>query len=368
MRAGLSRVPIEALRASVYVIPTDMPESDGTLEWDHTTLVLARVKAGDVEGLGYTYSAAAAAQVIEQVLLPAVLGVDAMAIPTAWAAMRHAIRNLGQPGIAFTALSAVDCALWDLKGKLLGQSVATLLGPARNEAPVYGSGGFTSYDERTLCRQLTGWADAGLRWVKMKVGRDAAADVQRVHAARRVLGADVGLFVDANGAYDHKLALAQAAAFEGDAVSWFEEPVSSDDLAGLRRVRERGPAGMQIAAGEYGYTPTYFRRMLQAEAVDVLQADATRCGGITGFIAAAALTASFALDLSCHCAPALHAHVACSIERLRHIEWFHDHVRIEQQLFDGCAELRDGSLVPDRERPGLGLTFKASDAARFAAR
>jgi L-alanine-DL-glutamate epimerase-like enolase superfamily enzyme len=142
--------------------------------------------------------------------------------------------------------------------------------------------------------------------------------------------------------------------------------VSSDDLEGLKLLRDRGPAGMNIAAGEYGYDLPYFRRMLEAGAVDVLQADASRCGGVTGFIQAAALSDAHAIPLSAHCAPSLHAHVACATPALRHIEYFHDHARIEQMLFDGALLPKRGALEPDLSRPGMGLSLKKKDAARFA--
>jgi L-alanine-DL-glutamate epimerase-like enolase superfamily enzyme len=365
MTARSSEAPIEAIESAVYVVPTDLPEADGTLEWDRTTLVLARVSAGGLTGLGYSYTSAAAKAVIERVLSPAVCGRDALAIPEVWSAMRRAVRNLGQPGIAFHAISAVDSALWDLKGKLLDLPLVLLLGAARNSVPLYGSGGFTTYHDSTLHAQLGGWAEQGFRWVKMKVGRDAREDERRVRSVRGVLGTQTGLFVDANGAYDRKLALAQALRFAQAGVEWFEEPVSSDDLEGLRFLRDRGPAGMQIAAGEYGHEPHYFRRMLEAGAVDVLQADLTRCGGISGFSAAAAICAAHSLDLSCHCAPALHVHVACAVERLAHLEFFHDHARIEKMFFEGCPAPREGRLAPDRSRPGLGLELKQADSDRF---
>ena len=148
-------------------------------------------------------------------------------------------------------------------------------------------------------------------------------------------------------------------------MSWFEEPRSSNDLEGLRLLRDRGPAGMDIAAGEYGDTLGYFRRMLEAGAVDCLQADATRCGGYTGFLKVAALCDAFHVPLSAHCAPQLHAHVACAVQALRHVEYFHDHVRIEKMLFDGVIEPKDGMLKPDRKRLGHGVTLKTADARRY---
>jgi len=171
--------------------------------------------------------------------------------------------------------------------------------------------------------------------------------------------------VDANGAYTRKQALAQAHAFAALGVCWFEEPVSSDDLDGLRLLRDRAPAGMDIAAGEYGYDLHYFRRMLEADAVDVLQADCSRCAGISEFLRAGALCSARSMPLSAHTAPSLHAHPCCAIACTRHLEYFHDHVRIEHLLFDGALSPVHGALRPDRSRPGLGLEFKHQDAARW---
>jgi L-alanine-DL-glutamate epimerase-like enolase superfamily enzyme len=356
---------IGRVNVAAYTIPTDAPESDGTLEWNSTTLVVAQAQAGSDVGLGFTYADAAAAMVIDRTLAGIVRGCDPMAVAGAWTAMRREVRNIGRPGIASSAIAAVDIALWDLKARLLGLPLARLLGQARAAVPVYGSGGFTSYSEQRLRRQLGGWAEAGIAYVKMKIGRDPDADPGRVRAAREAIGPIVGLFVDANGAYTRKQALACADRFAASGVTWFEEPVSSDDLAGLRLMRDRGPAGMAIAAGEYGYDLPDFERMLDAEAVDVLQADATRCQGVTGFLKAAALCEARSMPLSAHTAPSLHAHPCCALPHVLHIEYFHDHVRIEQLLFDGALTPSGGALRPDLSRPGLGLEFKWQDAERY---
>jgi L-alanine-DL-glutamate epimerase-like enolase superfamily enzyme len=244
--------------------------------------------------------------------------------------------------------------------------VLDLIGAVRDRIDVYGSGGFTSYEDDRLAEQLGGWAADGIGRVKMKVGRDAARDRERVAIAREAIGPGVELFVDANGAYSRKEALAMADAFAEEGVAWFEEPVSSDDLEGLRLLRDRAPSGMDISAGEYGYDTNYFRRMLDAGAVDVLQADATRCLGITGFVEAAALCTARSLPLSAHCAPALHAQAACALGCVRHIEYFHDHARIEAMLFEGASRPAGGAIVPDRTRPGLGLELRRADAVRYA--
>lgn len=359
-------VPVREVAVRAYRVPTERPESDGTLEWDATVLLVARLRGGGAEGLGIGYADLAAATLARERLAPIAERGDALAPQRTWRDMVHAVRNLGRPGIASMAISVVDVALWDLKAKLLGLPLVTLLGAVRDEVPAYGSGGFTSMSVSELQEQLAGWTADGLRVVKMKVGRDAAADVERVRAARAAIGPRVELFVDANGAHTPKEALAQAQRFAEHGVTWFEEPVSSDDLPGLRLVRERGPAGMAVAAGEYGYDLPYFERMLSAGAVDVLQADATRCGGVTGFLAVGPLCSARGVPLSAHTAPSLHAHLACAALPAVHVEHFHDHARIEAMLFDGALSPRGGMLRPDLARPGLGLELRERDAERYA--
>jgi L-alanine-DL-glutamate epimerase-like enolase superfamily enzyme len=356
----IDKIAVRALR-----FPTDALEADGTIAWDQTTMILVEVSAGNERGLGYSYGSGAAATIVDDILADKIRGKSAMDIPALWEVMVAAVRNAGWRGVCANAISAVDVALWDLKAKLLGVPLFMLLGRAGETVPIYGSGGFTSYSLESLQKQLAGWVENdGCRWVKMKIGSAPSDDLRRVQAAQRAIG-NATLFVDANGAYARKQALAFAESFEG--VGWFEEPVSSDDLEGLRLLRDRAPASMDIAAGEYGYDPFYFRRMLEASAVDVLQADATRCGGITGFLKAAAISDSFNIPLSAHTAPALHLHVCCAVPGLRHVEWFHDHVRIEQAVFDGAPKPRNGMIAPDPRRPGLGLDFKSADAERLTA-
>jgi L-alanine-DL-glutamate epimerase-like enolase superfamily enzyme len=356
---------IDTLRVSAYTVPTESPESDGTLKWDKTTLVLVEVTAADKTGIGFSYADESTAVLVKTLLAEVVTGMNPFDVSGAHAAMVHKIRNLGRPGVVSMAMSAVDNALWDLKAKLLNLSLLDLLGAVRDSAKIYGSGGFTSYSIAKLQDQLSGWAAEGIKSVKMKIGRDPDLDLKRVLAARKAIGPDVQLFVDANGAYTRKQAVAQAEKFAELDVRWFEEPVSSDDLEGLRLLRDRAPAGMNIAAGEYGYDISYFKRMLAAGAVDVLQADATRCAGITGFLEAGVLSQAFELPFSFHCGPSIHAAPACAVPAFWIGEYFFDHARIEQMFFEGVLRPVRGALVPDRSRPGLGLEFKRADAAPY---
>ncbi|MDR5780677.1 enolase C-terminal domain-like protein [Caballeronia sp. LZ065] len=367
MHLSKREAPIETIRARAYTIPTDKPEADGTFTWDATTLIVVEIVAAGKTGLGYTYSDASVVKMIEATLAPALRGEDAWHIDALWQRLQQRVRNIGRSGAAATAISALDCALWDVKARLLDMPLARLLGMVRTRVPLYGSGGFTTYSDDEMREQLTRWVhEDGCRWVKIKIGSEPARDPHRVAVAREAIGAPVGLFVDANGALTRKQALHSAQIFAEQAVEWFEEPVSSDDIAGLASLRSVLPARMELAAGEYGYTLDDFRVLLDNAAVDVLQADVTRCGGVTGFLRAATLCDAFHLPLSAHCAPAMHLHVACAAPRLRHQEWFHDHVRIEQMLFDGAPRALDGAITPDLSRPGCGLEFKYTDAHRYA--
>jgi L-alanine-DL-glutamate epimerase-like enolase superfamily enzyme len=359
-----AEVAVERVSVSAYRVPTDRPESDGTARWEATTLVLVEIVAAGVTGTGWSYADASAARVVSETLAPLVRGANALDTRALWTRMTGAVRNIGRSGIASYAIAAVDVALWDLRARLHGLALCDLFGLVRETVPAYGSGGFTSYDDRTLQDQLGGWAQAGFAAVKMKVGRDHRRDVARVTSAREAIGPVCALLVDGNGGYDVAGALAIAREFAALGVSWFEQPVDHRDLTGTRRVREHAPPGMAIASGEYICDTADAAAV--APAVDVLQADATRCGGYTGLLAIDGFCEVNRLPLSTHCGPALHLHAAAACLRLRHMEYFHDHVRIERMLFDGVVEPVRGTLRPDRSRPGHGLTFKHADAQRYA--
>ena len=203
--------------------------------------------------------------------------------------------------------------------------------------------------------------------VKIKIGeswgRRVPRDLERVELAREVIGPDTELFVDANGGYTAGQAVRVADRLAQYGVTWFEEPVSSQDLAGLAAVRRQ--IRPDVAAGEYSWSLADSARLIDAGAVDCLQLDVTRCGGITEFLRGAALAKAHNLEVSGHCAPNLHARVGVAVPNLRHVEYFHDHQRIERLLFDGALDPDGGVLTPDPGQPGLGLTLRESDAERY---
>jgi L-alanine-DL-glutamate epimerase-like enolase superfamily enzyme len=356
----VTSVVVDAVDVSAYTVDTPEPEADGTLTWDATTAVVVHVHAGGATGLGWTYSSPAAAAVISEELAGVVTGRDPFDITGSWEAMHRHCRNVGTRGLVMQALSAVDIALWDLKARLNDEPLSTLFGQTRPTVPIYGSGGFTSLDDTQLGAQVTTWQAAGCAAMKIKIGEDwgtnLARDIDRVCRLRELAGDDVELMVDANGGYSVAQARRAGAALDDLGVSWFEEPVSSDDIEGLRVVRQA--LRCDLAAGEY-VSDSYDARRL-APVVDCLQLDATRCGGYTGWLAGAAIAASHNLQVSAHCAPALHTPVAAAVTNLRHIEYFIDHTRLDPKLFDGLTPAADGALTPNTTSPGHGMALTPS--------
>jgi L-alanine-DL-glutamate epimerase-like enolase superfamily enzyme len=351
---------IDAVDVAAYTVDTPEPEADGTLTWDATTAVVVRAHAGQATGLGWTYSSPAAAAIITEELAGVVTGRDPFDITGAWEAMHRHCRNVGTRGLVMQALSAVDVALWDLKARLCDEPLSLLFGQARRTVPIYGSGGFTTLDDDQLGEQVATWQEAGCAAMKIKIGQDWGAnlrrDLSRVHRLRELAGDDVELMVDANGGYSVAQARRAGAALDDLGVIWFEEPVSSDDIEGLRVVRNA--LRCDVAAGEY-VSDRYDARRL-APVVDCLQLDATRCGGYTGWLAGAAIAAAHNLQVSAHCAPALHAPVAAAVTNLRHVEYFIDHTRLEPKLFEGLPPAANGALTPNTTGPGHGMSVAAS--------
>ena len=354
-------MPIDRLDVAAFRIPTDAPESDGTFAWDSTTLVVVEVEAGGVRGCGYSYADLATATLVRDSLRDLVVGRDAMAVPAVWAALVAKVRNVGRRGIASMAISAVDNALWDLKARLLDLPLVTLLGAVRDRVAVYGSGGFTSYDTGRLESQLGGWVEAGIRRVKMKVGRARLAeDIERVRAMRAHLGAGFPLMVDANMRWSVDEAIRAARALrEADPV-WLEEPTIPDDVPGHARIVREG--GLPIAAGENLHTLYEFRALIAAGGVTFPEPDVTNCGGITAFLKICHLAEAFNLPVTSHGAHDVTVHLLAAVSNRSYLEahgFGLDRYIAEPLRIDGGA-----AVAPDRPGHGVEFDWKSLDRVR----
>jgi L-alanine-DL-glutamate epimerase-like enolase superfamily enzyme len=371
LRTASTTAPIEEVRSAAYRIPTPEPEADGTLSWSATTMVVVQVRCGEVDGLGWTYADAACVDLIHGILADAVRGHEVLDVPARWHTMQRAIRNLGRPGVVSCALSAMDTALWDAAARIHGLPVSRLLGRVHDDVALYASGGFTTESEARLSEWLEKWVHSrGVPRVKIKIGESwgtaLSRDLARIERTRQAVGAETEVYVDANGGYSVGQAVRIGARLADHDVTWFEEPVSSDDLDGLRTVRHAVTA--DVTAGEYGYDLAYFAHMIDSEAVDCVQVDVTRCGGYTEWARIAALATAHNLAVSAHCAPNLSVHAAMTTPNFRHIEWFADHDRIESAFFDGALEPSGGRVGADLSAPGHGMTFNHEAAQRHRIR
>lgn len=346
---------------AVYRVPTPQPEADGTAAWSATTVVVVRIGEEGEQGLGWSYTEPAAASVVTGAIAPLLQDADLDDIPELRHRMQRRLRNAGATGIAASALSAVDTALWDLKARRHRIPLPDLLGRARDSVRIYGSGGFTTYDDATTAAELEHWLELGASAVKIKVGEsfgtDADRDLARVALARSVVGGAVEVFVDANGGYSVKRAVRMGQVLRELDVRWFEEPVSADFPRRLAEVRRQ--TAIDVAAGEYVWRTGDAEALLEADAVDCLQLDVTRCGGYSGFLECSAMAAGRGLDVSVHCGPHLALPVALSVPNLRHIEFFIDHERVDEALFDGLPRVVDGALVSRADAPGHGIGIRA---------
>lgn len=337
-----------------FSLPTKTPEADGTLSWNKTTLVTVELTENAVTGLGYTYADEATAHFLVEHALPVLRGLASADHFRALEIVKKKFRNLSNAGVSSLALSALDIAFWDLRARLLGISFADLLGKKRDSVPFYGSGLFMNLSEEELKAQIESFRILGCRSFKMKIGAGYKEDLERVALVRSLVGEDAALFVDANGAYDPRTGLALAFELPRFGVSWFEEPVTSDDDTGMRFLRDHFPPSVRFVAGEYCHQDHDFLRLLARGLVDVIQVDATRSEGVTGALRASALAHAFNVPLSTHCAPLLSGNLGLVLDQLSIAEGFIDHLRLEEECFEHLGQFVDGAYYPGENQLGFG--------------
>ena len=360
---------ITGVTTTVLITPDTLPFHDATMRDVGTTwggiFVHIATDAGH-EGLGLGVMPGTR-ELIERTLAPLLIGQDPLDHERLWEAMFWAVRGYGRKGMAFCAISAVDVALWDLKGKIFDAPLYKLLGPYTDRVPIYGSGGWTHFTEDELVREQLGFVAQGIPRVKMKVGKDwgkaEREDVRRVAAVRKAIGDDVELYIDANNGYYAKQAIAMARRFAPYDVAWFEEPVLADDIAGLAEVARA--IDIPVATGEHEYTKFGFKDLIAAGGADIVQPDVGRVGGITEWLKVAHLAHAFNLPVAPHAVSVVHLHLACCTPNLRVVEVLGVELDVYRRWFTELPEQKDGWWSPFPDRPGLGLELDPHAVARY---
>jgi D-arabinonate dehydratase len=365
-------VRIAEISSVVVSIPLRRPVRVATRPISARAYTIARVVAEDGRvGVGFTVGGRPVQAVVEDILAPALVGRPALAIEEHWQTMFRACLQIGRHGIAMRAISIVDVALWDLKGQLLGQPIAALLGGGRACVPVYASGGY--YREGAgpaeLAEEVRGYLDQGFRAVKIRLGGlRPADDLARIEAVRCAVGPDVDVMVDVNHAWDDPaLALPMLRALEPYNVRWVEEPVLPDNIE--QSTRLAASTDIPIAAGEIESTRWAFRELIERRAVDIVQPDVSVVGGISEWMKVAALAGAAGVPIAPHYVWEVHAHLAAAVPGVCFVEYFtreSDVVGFDDLLREPLRPV-DGFLpVPCAPGLGVALDDDAVDRHRVA--
>jgi L-alanine-DL-glutamate epimerase-like enolase superfamily enzyme len=351
---------IAAVDVHLVALPVAAGFADATRKVECVGYTIVRVRTDQgLEGIGLTYhevGGEATRSLIQYDIAPKIIGRDPMDTEVIWNELFNYLRGVGRKGLTFCAISAVDIALWDLKGKILDLPLYRLLGGGRTKVPVYASGGWTSYDDDELVAEMQDMVGQGYTHIKFKVGVDGAMNPQRdalrVRKVREAVGPEVRLLLDANNCWDAATAVKFANIVREYDIFLFEEPVLADDIPGLARFR-RG-TDIPLATGEHEYTKFGVRDLILAEAADIVQVDGARAGGFTEMLKIAAMTQAWNLKIAPHAMEHMHLHLvsvapnALFLERLRLFENVTNAVFIDPPM--PVAGHMD---IP--QEPGLGL-------------
>ena len=335
----------------------------GSLGADFVTL---KMRTGDgIEGIGYAGFASGimtkALKNALDALAEQTVGRDPMMVEAVGQKLMAMAGGGAPAGLVTRAVSAIDVALWDIKGKALGQPVYKLLGGFRDRVPTYASGHlWRTYDADALAETGPKLVEQGFRAMKFRMGAEdtLAKDLTRMRALREAVGDDVDIMVDINQGWDVNTAIAAGKEIAEQNLFWLEDPVNHQDYDGLARIADA--LDTPIAAGEYHYGIMPFRHMLEHRSIDIVMVDLLRAGGLTQWIKVAHMAEAFNLPVVSHLAPEILAHGVAAVPNGLTVEYMPWSV----ELFQQSPKIEDGLLVLP-EAPGLGLEFDEDALARF---
>ena len=351
---------IKDIKVHLVSAPITAGFSDATRKVETIGFTIVRVTTDQgLEGIGVTYhevGGEATKVLIEKNFAPRLIGADPLATEVIWRDFTQYLRGIGRKGLMFCALSAIDIALWDLKGKIFGLPLYRLLGGNKSEVPVYASGGWTSYADDELVEEITGMVRDGYQMVKFKVGVEGGhnirRDVRRVAAVRDAVGPEIGIMLDANNCWDAATGVQFANRVRDLDIMWLEEPVPADDIPGLARFR-RG-TDIPLATGEHEYTKFGVRDLILGEAADIIQVDGARAGGYTEMLKIAALTEAWNLGFAPHAMENIQAHLVSAVPNALFLERLLMFEEITASVFKDVPVPVNG-MMPIPDKPGLGL-------------
>lgn len=366
---------IDSISVATARVPLSVATSFATRTVSARDYGLVKVRAGGVEGIGFCYAGSSGgilvAQAVEQLLAPLLIGSDTHLVEGLWQRMFQETVLHGRAGSVMRAISIVDCALWDLNARAAQLPLYRYLGAAMDEAvPAYASGGYylPGKTPKKLGAEMAGYVKAGFRAVKMKVGRLSPAEEEaRVRTARKAVGPDVKLMLDANNAWhDVPTAMQYVRRFEPYDPYWIEEPFFPDDIDNHARLAKL--TRITVATGEIGTGRWHFKEILDKGAAQILQADALVCGGVSEWRKIAATAASYGATVCPHWFHDLHVHLVAATSNARYVEFFpDDQVLNFRRLIDTQLTQRNGALVLPKT-PGLGFRFDEKAIERYSLR
>jgi len=337
----------------IYVPFTPMTDAINTIPTAMAYMFLDVLTDEGITGVSITYGGSLTKVLIEDTLKPMVIGEDPLNSERIWEKMYWATLQYGRRGAAISAISTVDIAIWDLKGKIFNLPVHRLLGGHRDTVPSYVTGVDLHYTNDELVEEVTDYVRSGFKMIKIKLGRkDPNEDLERVKLVREAIGPNIDLALDVNNGWSLHTAMRMAKKFEEYDIYWLEEPILADEIENLAKLARE--TSIPIAVGENHYTKWEFRQLMEQGSAEVVQADIGKCGGVTEFIKIAAMADAYGLPICPHHTEYIDVALVAAVPNGLFHECVHEFFEPMGKLFINPIIPKNGEISPS-SKPGFGI-------------